>query len=207
MHKLLWQECCKIYLCSSKRNPHANDIVFWHGWAKQRRLPARGSVQRVRRLIKSQIIMTMFSNYIWNYINLSTVSTSRTPVLIVGVQMLTILEKNNQPDATEWFIALIICSTCFGHFYAHHQEIETICVSLLCAMPWLLVVGGQVQGSRLCVRNKGCCSSNIPQTKEPALPNRNIPSLIPYPPPLRDHNIQLFIYFLCCLHFYIRITF
>ena len=24
------------------------------------------------------------------------------------------------------------------------------------AMPWLLVVGGQVQDSRLCVRNEGC---------------------------------------------------
>jgi hypothetical protein len=33
--------------------------------------------------------------------------------------------KENQLDATEWFIALMICSTCFGHFYAHHQELET----------------------------------------------------------------------------------
>jgi len=32
------------------------------------------------------------------------------------------VEKKNQLDATEWFIALIICSTCFGHFYVHHQE-------------------------------------------------------------------------------------
>ena len=51
-------------------------------------------------------------------------------------------EKKNQLDATEWFIALIICSTCFGHFYAHHQELETICVLLpptVCSA-WLLVV-------------------------------------------------------------------
>ena len=40
------------------------------------------------------------------------------------------VEKKNQLDATEWIIALIICSTCFGHFYAHHQELETICVLL-----------------------------------------------------------------------------
>ena len=40
------------------------------------------------------------------------------------------VEKKNQLDATELFIALIICSTCFGHFYAHHQELETICVLL-----------------------------------------------------------------------------
>ena len=38
------------------------------------------------------------------------------------------VEKKNQLDATEWFTALIICSICFGHFYAHHQELETICV-------------------------------------------------------------------------------
>ena len=40
------------------------------------------------------------------------------------------VEKKNQLDATEWFIALIICSTSFGHFYAHHQELEPICVLL-----------------------------------------------------------------------------
>ena len=34
--------------------------------------------------------------------------------------------KENQLDATEWFIAPVICSTCFGHLYAHHQELETI---------------------------------------------------------------------------------
>ena len=38
--------------------------------------------------------------------------------------------EENQLDATELFIALIICSTYFGHFYAHHQELETICVLL-----------------------------------------------------------------------------
>jgi hypothetical protein len=34
--------------------------------------------------------------------------------------------EETQLDATEWFIAFIICSTCFGHLYAHHQELETI---------------------------------------------------------------------------------
>ena len=39
-----------------------------------------------------------------------------------------------QLDATEVFIAdLIACSTCFGHHYAHHQELKSI-------MPWLLPV-------------------------------------------------------------------
>jgi hypothetical protein len=40
------------------------------------------------------------------------------------------LEKKNQLDATEWFIALIICSTSFGQLYAQHQELETTCVLL-----------------------------------------------------------------------------
>ena len=73
-------------------------------------------------------------------------------------------EEKNHLDATEKFIALIICSTFFGHFYAHHQELETICVLLppMVCSAWLLVVGGQVQGSRLCVQEEGHCTCNIP---------------------------------------------
>ena len=41
------------------------------------------------------------------------------------------MRREEKPTrATEWFIALIIFSTRFGHFYAHHQELETICVLL-----------------------------------------------------------------------------
>jgi len=66
------------------------------------------------------------------------------------------VEKKNQLEATEWFIALIVCSTCFGHFYAHHQELKTICVLLppMVCHAWLLVVGGQVSGSRDVARLK-----------------------------------------------------
>jgi len=45
----------------------------------------------------------------------------------LSVHRFICVEKKNQLDATEWFIALIKCSTCFGHFYAHHQELETTC--------------------------------------------------------------------------------
>jgi len=38
--------------------------------------------------------------------------------------------EENQLDAAELIIALIICWTCFGHLYAHHQELETIIVLL-----------------------------------------------------------------------------
>ena len=55
--------------------------------------------------------------------------------------------EGNQLDITECFIALMIRSTCFGHFYAHRQELETIRVLLppMVCSAWLLVVVGQVQ--------------------------------------------------------------
>jgi len=65
----------------------------------------------------------------------------------LSVHRCTCVEKKNQLDATEWFFELIICSTCFGNFYVHHQELETICV-LLPPM----------------VCDKGYCASNIPHT-------------------------------------------
>ena len=44
------------------------------------------------------------------------------------------VETKCQLDATEVFIAdLIACSTCFGHHYAHHQELKSI-------IQWLLRV-------------------------------------------------------------------
>jgi len=66
--------------------------------------------------------------------------------------------EENQLDATEWFIALVICSTCFGHLYAHHQELETILMLLPHMVCNVLVAGGAM----LCVRDEGSCSSNFP---------------------------------------------
>jgi len=44
------------------------------------------------------------------------------------------VEIKCQLDATEIFIAdLIACSTCFGHLYAHHQELKSI-------IQWLLLL-------------------------------------------------------------------
>ena len=45
------------------------------------------------------------------------------------------MEIKCQLDATEVFIAhLIACSTCFGHHYAHHQELKSIILWLLPAV-------------------------------------------------------------------------
>ena len=57
------------------------------------------------------------------------------------------VEKKTQLDATELFIALITCSTCFGHFYGHHQEPETICVLLLPMVCSVLVAGCRRSGA------------------------------------------------------------
>jgi len=54
---------------------------------------------------------------------------SRLPASYLVVQKL-----HDSLDATEVFIAdLIACSTCFGHHYAHHQELKSI-------IQWLLRV-------------------------------------------------------------------
>ena len=55
--------------------------------------------------------------------------------------------EENQLDATECFIALILCSTCFGHLYAHHQELETIFVLLPHMVYNALVGGGRLLGA------------------------------------------------------------
>ena len=45
------------------------------------------------------------------------------------------VEIKCQLDATEIFIAdLIACSTCFGHHYAHHQELEYYTVVAVCGI-------------------------------------------------------------------------
>jgi len=60
---------------------------------------------------------------------------------------LYMLREENQLDATEWFFALIICSACFGHLYAHHQELETILVLLPHMVCNTLVAGGRRSGA------------------------------------------------------------
>ena len=56
--------------------------------------------------------------------------------------------EENQLDATEWVMALVICSTCFGHLYAHHQELESILVLLPYMVCNALVAGGLWSGAR-----------------------------------------------------------
>jgi xanthine/uracil permease len=80
---------------------------------------------------------------------------------------LNMRREENQLDVTECFIALMIRSACFGHFYAHHQELETIRVLLppMVCSAWLLVIGGQVQAAGCASRKRDAArpqSCNIP---------------------------------------------
>ena len=50
-------------------------------------------------------------------------------------------------DSTEWFVALVICSTCFGHLYVHHQELETTLALLLHVVCSALIAGGRRSGA------------------------------------------------------------
>jgi len=64
--------------------------------------------------------------------------------------------EENQLDATECFIAIIIGSTCFGHSYAHHQEFASILVLLPHMVCNALVAGRQLFG----VEQQSMCSSS-----------------------------------------------
>jgi hypothetical protein len=41
-------------------------------------------------------------------------------------KLLSVPKNKNQLDATYYFIVLLIGSTCFGHYYAHHQKLATM---------------------------------------------------------------------------------
>ena len=56
------------------------------------------------------------------------ISLSETPVLFARSvsKYFEGLKNKNQLDATYYFTVLLIGSTCFGHYYAHYQELATI---------------------------------------------------------------------------------
>jgi len=58
-------------------------------------------------------------------------------------------EEENQLDATQCFIELVICTTCFEHVYAHHQELAIILpVWHVACNSRLLVVGRSGSGQQ-----------------------------------------------------------
>ena len=67
------------------------------------------------------------------------------------------MEIKCQLDATEVFIAdLIACSTCFGHHYAHHQELKSIIQWLLRVVFCAVVFSSRWSGVALRVMHPVC---------------------------------------------------
>jgi hypothetical protein len=61
--------------------------------------------------------------------------------VVLTVHRRNYVEIKCQLDATDdFFIAdLIACSTCFGHYYAHHQELESIIQVVAVCRIWCFV--------------------------------------------------------------------
>ena len=91
---------------------------------------------------------------------------SATDLMCLSVHRCICVEKKNQLDITECFIALKICSTCFGHFYAHHQELETICVLLPPMVYDALGAGCRGSGDIPLPGRITCCPA--PDSRQPA---------------------------------------
>jgi len=49
-----------------------------------------------------------------------------------------LLKNKNQLDATYYFIVLLIGLTCFGHYYAHYQELATIMLNTIFVLSFLV---------------------------------------------------------------------
>jgi len=60
------------------------------------------------------------------------------------------LKNKNQLDVTYCFIILVIGSTCFGHHYAHHQELTTIMLVTTWAVRFLVCCWLEVKCSQSC---------------------------------------------------------
>ena len=80
--------------------------------------------------------------------------------VILTVHRRYYVEIKCQLDATDDIFADFIArSTCFGQFYAHHQELESIIQMVAACGIWCFgfQVVGMVWCWRLCVRFAGCC--------------------------------------------------
>jgi hypothetical protein len=55
-------------------------------------------------------------------------------LMCIGPCIVVLDEEENQLDATRYFIALVIGSTCFGLHYAHRQELVTVPLITTCAV-------------------------------------------------------------------------
>ena len=92
------------------------------------------------------ILVTCQPVYVLHYRNLTTKFGEYKPLdVCLSVHRCICVGKKNQLDATGWFIALIICSTRFGHFYDHSSGArDYMCYYRL----WCAVLGCWLSGVR-----------------------------------------------------------
>ena len=134
------------------RNPYSEHLHHFHPLSDVTRI----------RIIKSRIPIEIRRNR-WKNYNIEILEIHYYYLEDRGSKTqrnVSYVEIKCQLDATEVFIAdLIACSTCFGHHYAHHQELKSIIQWLLPVVFRAVVfqVAGPVWGWGLCVRFAGCC--------------------------------------------------
>ena len=62
----------------------------------------------------------------------------KLPHVCAYMQKLSGWRIKHQLDVTYSFIVLLISSTCFGHYYAHHQELATMMLITTLVVPFLV---------------------------------------------------------------------
>ena len=111
-----------------------------------------GSLQQNRHINSNEICDNMEGMFtgmtkavLWTIT--SSNQSSREFDICLSVHRYYKRREENQLDATKCFIALTICSTCFGHLYAHHQELETTLLLWTHMVCNALVAGGRRLGA------------------------------------------------------------
>ena len=66
-----------------------------------------------------------------------------------GAKSLNNWRIKNQLDATYYFIVLLVCSTCFGHYCDHHQELTTMILFTALVVSFCKFGGGSIN-AKLC---------------------------------------------------------
>ena len=96
-------------------------------------------IWRKKNCLKNTTAWRMYNNIkFWVTIHLKIIDGN---LACVCPYIVVTWEEKNQLDTTQCFIEPVICSTCFGHVYAHYQDLATILlVWHVACNSWLLGV-------------------------------------------------------------------
>ena len=114
------------------------------------------------------VVTDLFSTKSWSFsdpratVHLEFLFVYRRVSLSLTVHLRWYVEINRPTRCNRWFFTAkpTVRSACFGHHYAHHQELKSIIQVVAACGTWCfgLQVVGLVWNCRLCVRFAGCCS-------------------------------------------------